>query len=194
MRTDGIIGMPVPSSTGDGRRLPRRRLLAADRRRADAATAGASAEPTHGQPTAAGKLTARSGSPLPDSRSRPNRAAPAAIDPGRRVAGLSRTRARRRRPRRAHRHRLVRSRRRSRCGAGRSVRAGHPSRFAAISSTRRSSAATTRSSPATRWPPASRCGDIAMRSGSGSRMPAPVRAGRRPSATVASTRSARPES
>ena len=41
------------------------------------------------------------------------------------------------------------ARRRSSCGAGRSDRAGRPSRSAAISSTRRSSAATTRSSPAT---------------------------------------------
>ena len=40
-------------------------------------------------------------------------------------------------------------RRRSSCGAGRSDRAGRPSRSAATSSTRRSSAATTRSSPAT---------------------------------------------
>ena len=39
-----------------------------------------------------------------------------------------------------------RSRRRSRCGAGRSDRAGRPSRCTAICSTRRSSAATTRSS------------------------------------------------
>ena len=42
-----------------------------------------------------------------------------------------------------------RRRRRSSCGAGRSDRAGRPSRSAATSSTRRSSAATTRSSPAT---------------------------------------------
>ena len=42
-----------------------------------------------------------------------------------------------------------RRRRRSRCGAGRSGRAGRPSRCTAISSTRRSSAVTTRSSPAT---------------------------------------------
>ena len=87
-----------------------------------------------------------------------------------------------------------RSRRRSRCGAGRSDRAGRPSRSTATSSTPRSSAVTTRSSPATGCPPASRCGDTATRSGSGSRMAAPVRARRRPSATVASTRSVRPES
>ena len=61
-------------------------------------------------------------------------------------------------------------------------------------STRRSSAATMRSSPATRCPPASRCGDTAIRSGSGSRMPAPVHAGHRRSATIASTHSARLES
>ena len=42
-----------------------------------------------------------------------------------------------------------RSRRRSRSGAGRSDRAGHPSRCTAISSTRRSSVVTTRSSPVT---------------------------------------------
>ena len=42
-----------------------------------------------------------------------------------------------------------RHRRRSSCGAGRSDRAGRPSRSAATSSTRRSSAVTTRSSPAT---------------------------------------------
>ena len=66
-----------------------------------------------------------------------------------RMAWLSRTRARQRRSRRADRDRLVRSRRRSRCGAGRSDRAGRPSRSTAISSTRRSSAVTTRSSRAT---------------------------------------------
>ena len=87
-----------------------------------------------------------------------------------------------------------RRRRRSSCGAGRSDRAGRPSRSTATSSTPRSSAVTTRSSPATTRPPASRCGDTATRPGSGSRMPAPVRARRRPSATVASTRSVRPES
>ena len=72
-------------------------------------------------------------------------------------------------------------RRRSSCGAGRSDRAGPPSRSAATCSTPRSSAATTSSSPATTRPPASRCGDTAMRPGSGSRRPAPVRAPRRPS-------------
>ena len=87
-----------------------------------------------------------------------------------------------------------RRRRRSSCGAGRSDRAGRPSRSTATSSTPRSSAVTTRSSPATTRAPASRCGDIVTRPGSGSRMPAPVRAPRRPSAMAASTHSVRPES
>ena len=55
-----------------------------------------------------------------------------------------------------------RSRRPSSCGAGRSDRAGPPSRSAAICSTRRNSAATTRSSPATGCPRANRCGGIAI--------------------------------
>ena len=88
-----------------------------------------------------------------------------------------------------------RSRRRSRCGAGRSARAGRPSRSAATSSTRRSSAATTRSSPATRLT-TGRAGVEAPRRGpvlgvECRRRPARRR---RPSATAASTRSARPES
>ena len=66
-----------------------------------------------------------------------------------RMARLSWTEARRHHPRRADRDRLVSVSRRSNCGAGRSDRAGRPSRSAAISSTPRSSAATTRSSPAT---------------------------------------------
>ncbi len=87
--------------------------------------------------------------PAPHGPARARRAVPAATAAaarGRRMARLSRTRARRRRSRRADRDRLVRSRRRSSCGAGRSDRAGRPSRSAATSSTRRSSAATTRSS------------------------------------------------
>ena len=46
----------------------------------------------------------------------------------------------------------------------------------------------------TGWTPASRCGGIATPRGSGSRTPAPVRAARRRSATVASIRSVRLES
>ena len=83
---------------------------------------------------------------------------------------------------------------RSRFGGGRSDRAGRRLRSMAMFSTRRSSAATTRSSPPTRWPRASRCGDTATRSASGSRRAAPVRARRRPSAGIASTHSVRPAS
>ena len=72
-------------------------------------------------------------------------------------------------------------RRPSSCGAGQSDPAGLPSPSAAICSTRRSSEVTTRSSPATRLRLASQCGSTAIRSGSGSRMPALVHARRRPS-------------
>ena len=64
----------------------------------------------------------------------------------------------------------------------------------AIASTRRSSAVTTRPSPVTTRPPARRCGRIETRPDSSSRTLAQAHAGRRPSATVACTRSARPES
>ncbi len=85
-------------------------------------------------------------------------------------------------------------RRRSRCGAGRSDRAGRRSQSRPTFSTRRSSAVTTRSSPATTCPRAHRYGCTATQRGSGSPMAAPARARRRPSATAACTPSARPES
>ena len=115
-------------------------------------------------------------------------------DPPSRVAGLSRTRSRQRHSRRANQHRLVG------IAAGRDVAPADRTRLvvvcgpAAIFSTPRSSAATTRSSPATECRPASRCGGTATRSASGSRTAAPVRARRRHSATVASTRLVRPGS
>ena len=110
------------------------------------------------------------------------------------LAWLSRTRSRQRDSRRADRDGLVAVAADRRRGAGRSARAGRPSPSTATLSTRRSSAAATRSSPVTGWTPASRCGGIATRRDSGNRTPAPVRAARRRSATVASIRSVRPES
>ena len=78
--------------------------------------------------------------------------------------------------------------------AGRSDRAGRPSRFTSTASTPRSSAETTRSGPATTRAPASRCGDTATPPDSGSRTADPARVGRRRSATGACIRSARPVS
>src|ERR1019366_767774 len=85
-------------------------------------------------------------------------------------------------------------RRRSSYGAGRSDRAGRPSLSATASSTRRSNAAISQSSPATVRPLVSRCGLTATPPVSGSRMPAPVLAARRPSATDAYIPLARRES
>ncbi len=82
--------------------------------------------------------------------------------------------------------------RRCRCGAGRSAPAGRRSRCAAICSTRRSSAATKRSSRAIACRPASRCGGMPIRSASTNRTAAPARAPRRRFTAIASTRWARP--
>ena len=93
-----------------------------------------------------------------------------------RMAGLSRTGARRRRSRRADQDRLVR------IAAGRDVapadrtRAGRRSRCAAISLYTQEQRGDDEIVACYKGPPASRCGGTATRSGSGSRMAAPVRA------------------
>src|SRR5262249_40778073 len=111
----------------------------------------------------------------------------------RRLARLSRTRSRRRRPRRADRDRLVGG------PAGGAVAPAHRTRVgvvcgAAPAPTPRGGGATRRSSPAPTWPPANRSGGTTTRPGSGSRTPGPARARRRPSTTVACTPAARPAS
>ena len=149
----------VRSSTGGGRRLPRNgcwlRPTTSRRRSRRAPAAAATPDGTR---RAGDRPTSR---PLRQRPRTPHR--PLRRPPSRELAARRRQRPRRgepsgpafadpsatasfaacgSRPTGPHR-------RRSRCGAGRSDRAGRPSRSTAISSTRRSSAVTTRSSPAT---------------------------------------------
>jgi len=79
------------------------------------------------------------------------------------------------------------------CGVTRLDQAGRRSLSAAIFSTRRNSAAITKSWPATKRRPGNRCGHIKTRPVSSSRTPAPVHARHRHSATIVFIHSARPE-
>ena len=128
-------------------------LLAGAGRATPAATPKAApATPAHLDAGATGRRDAARPQPLraPDGADRSTASdraeglPRASLDQASRMARLSRTRARQHRSRRADRNRLVRSRRRSSCGAGRSDRAGHRSRCTATCSTRRSSAVMTR--------------------------------------------------
>ena len=113
---------------------------------------------------------------------------------GSRLARLSRSRARRHRSRRPDQHRLVH------LAAGRNVAPADRTGLVILRGPRRPSlhpgAARRRRDRRlpTKCPRASRSGDIATRSASGSRMAVPVRARRRPSTTIASTRLVRPAS
>ena len=154
VRTDGITATAIASSTGAGRRRPRSGCWPRPRDEPDAAPAG-SAPPPRRRADAPDAAPARRASQPPRRqaarrRRRHCRAAaapatgtaepsgPAFADPSA-TASFAACGSRPTGPRR----------RRSSCGAGRSDRAGRRSPSTAISSTRRSSAARTRSSPAT---------------------------------------------
>ena len=188
VRTGGITGDVDNDFQWRWAKTPEERLLAqAGDEPAALASAPAAAGGSCGQPQpepapAAERRAAASATGSGSSRDRS------------RLARLSRTRARRHRSRRADRDRLVG------VAAGRAVAPADRTGLVVLRGPRRPplhpGAARRRRGRRLLQRDHRRAGvdDTATRPGSGSRMAAPVRAGRRPSATVASTRSARPES